>query len=60
MGTTSRNLLREGPREKLAHNGLDTLSDSELLALILATGNRKNNALDVDRNIHEENEDDLH
>lgn len=35
------------PREKLIKNGPKTLSDSELLAIILRTGNKRENVLNV-------------
>jgi DNA repair protein RadC len=41
----------ERPREKLLNNGEHTLSDSELLAIILRTGAKGINALDLARNI---------
>ena len=35
------------PRERLARCGPDVLSDAELLAIILKTGNREENAVDL-------------
>lgn len=35
------------PRERLAKQGVSALSDSELLALILCTGNKKENVIDM-------------
>ena len=32
---------QERPRERMAHTGPDSLSDAELLAIILRTGNGK-------------------
>ena len=37
----------ERPREKLMHLGPDRLSDAELLAILLRTGNRQQTALDL-------------
>ena len=39
--------LGDRPREKLIKNGPKTLSDSELLAIILRTGNKRENVLNV-------------
>lgn len=39
----------EMPREKLIRNGPKTLTNSELLAIILRTGNKKENVLEVSR-----------
>ena len=36
----------ELPREKLLKNGVSTLSDYELLAIVLNTGTKKENVLD--------------
>jgi len=52
-------LLKEGPRERLATSGLDTLTDSELLALILATGSKSSNALSLAQSILTEFRNDL-
>jgi DNA repair protein RadC len=41
--------LDEQPRERLARHGVETLSDTELVALVLASGNRGRNALDIAR-----------
>ena len=41
----------ERPREKLIKYGKENLSDSELLALILKTGTKEENALEVAQNI---------
>jgi len=41
----------ERPREKLLKYGEHTLSDSELLAILLRTGTRGSSALDIARNI---------
>ena len=39
----------ERPRERLVQHGPDVLSDSELLGIILRTGDRKNTAMDLAR-----------
>lgn len=39
----------ERPREKLFHTGGEHLSDAELLAIILRTGNKKQNAVELAR-----------
>lgn len=39
------------PREKAIKNGVESLSDSELLAIIIRTGAKKQSALDLARNI---------
>ena len=39
--------LPRGPREKLAKTGLSTLSNSELLAIIISSGQEKSNVLQV-------------
>ena len=41
----------ERPRERLLHNGPDALSDSELLGIILRTGDQKNTAMDLARHL---------
>ena len=41
----------ERPRERLMHNGPDVLSDSELLGIILRTGDRKKSAMDLARHL---------
>lgn len=41
--------LDEQPRERLARHGVQTLSDAELVAVLLASGVRRRNALDVAR-----------
>lgn len=43
--------LDEQPRERLARHGVTTLSDSELVAVVLASGSRGRSALDVARSI---------
>lgn len=39
------------PREKLMHGGRLALSDAELLSILIGTGNRKENAVDLARRI---------
>ncbi len=41
----------EGPRDKLLERGTDALSDAELLAVLLHTGHRNCNALDLARQL---------
>jgi DNA repair protein RadC len=43
--------LDERPREKLALHGVKSLSDSELLALVLRTGSRDDNVVDLSRRL---------
>lgn len=43
----------ERPRERLLHNGASTLSDAELLAIIISTGTKNTSALDLARNLLE-------
>lgn len=44
----------ERPREKLIKKGSKALSDSELLAIILATGNKKENVLSLSRKLFQQ------
>lgn len=39
--------LENRPRERLIKQGPNVLSDAELLALILKTGNKKENVIDM-------------
>ena len=39
------------PREKLLQKGVDALSNSELLAILLRTGSKEESALDIARNM---------
>ncbi len=41
----------ERPREKMRHKGADTLSNAELLAILLRTGTEKMNVIDVAREV---------
>ena len=43
--------VQERPREKLLAHGAETLSDAELLAVVIGSGTRGNNALDVARKL---------
>lgn len=43
--------LSDRPREKLIKEGSDSLSDEELLAIILSTGTKEKNAIDLAREI---------
>ncbi len=53
-------LAEEGPREKITRNGIDSLSDPELIALILSTGHGEANAISIARAMYVEYEGDLH
>ena len=48
--------LDERPRERLFRNGADSLSNAELLAILLRTGTRKMNAVELARNILEDSD----
>ena len=43
--------LEERPREKALINGISTLTNAELIALIIASGNKKESALDIANNV---------
>jgi DNA repair protein RadC len=47
------------PREKLLKNGVRTLSDSELLAILLGSGNNEMSAVDLSKFILSEHKNDL-
>ena len=52
---TMKNLPEsERPYEKFLLHGEESLSDAELLAIILKTGTQKANSLDIAREIYEE------
>ena len=51
--------IRDRPRERLLQKGADSLSDAELLGLILGSGSRKEHALDLARRILGEGPDPL-
>ncbi len=46
--------LEDRPREKLLHQGIENLSDAELMAILLGTGTREHTAIDLAMNILEE------
>ena len=43
--------VQERPRERLLAHGAETLSDAELLAVVIGSGTRGNNALDIARKL---------
>lgn len=47
------------PREKLYKNGASVLSNTELLAILIGSGNRENSAIDISRKILIHNANDL-
>ena len=49
----------EKPREKLINNGASSLSNSELLAIIISNGYKNKSALDLAKEILEENENQI-
>ena len=51
---------RDRPREKLRLHGRKTLSDAELLAILLGTGNREKSAVDLAREILQSCRNQLH
>ena len=57
MGKIKNLLTNEQPREKLLRGGARTLSDSELLAIILGTGVRGKTVLEVSRDLIKEYHD---
>lgn len=44
-------LNEDKPREKLKINGVENLSDSELLSILLRTGNKENSVEELSNNI---------
>lgn len=50
----------EKPREKLLKKGIDTLSNAELLAIIIGTGTRELSAVELARNILQMADNNLH
>lgn len=44
-------ILSEGPREKLYQHGVHTLTNSELIAIILGTGTREKNVLELSQEL---------
>lgn len=51
--------VTERPREKLLKHGADKLSDAELLAIILNTGTKEKNVLELARDLLAENNNEL-
>lgn len=52
MSSTIKSWPRQDrPREKLLHKGIDSLSDTELLAIIIGSGTQKMNALELSKHI---------
>jgi DNA repair protein RadC len=47
------------PREKLLNKGKSSLSDAELVAILINSGNRKETAVDLARRILKDNHDNL-
>ena len=43
--------ISQRPREKLKNEGFDCLSDEELLAILIGTGSKKKNAIELSREI---------
>jgi len=43
--------IQDRPREKLIHKGISSLSDAELLAILIGSGSRKESAVDLSRKI---------
>lgn len=46
-----KNIIKILPREKALEYGIDSLTNLELLALIIRSGNKNNNVLDISENI---------
>lgn len=60
----ARSVIREWPiddrpREKMIHNGAETLSNAELVAILLGTGTRKESAVDLAKRILQAAENNL-
>ena len=47
-------LIEERPREKMLTKGVKSLTDAELLAIIIRTGNKKYNAIELSNQIFKE------
>ena len=47
------------PREKLLNNGIQTLSDAELIAILIGSGNKELSAVDLSKYILSENDNNL-
>ncbi len=52
--------MEDRPREKLLALGSSALSDAELLAILIGSGNAKESAVDLSRRILQANKNDLH
>lgn len=52
--------VQDRPREKLLAQGRSALSDAELLAILIGSGNAVESALDLSRRILQGNQNDLH
>jgi len=52
--------LEDRPREKLLHNGLASLSDAELIAILIGSGTKKESAVELSRHILNDNQNKLH
>ncbi len=50
----------EQPREKLMHKGASTLSDAELLAILISSGTKERSAIDLARDILQQAHNNLH
>lgn len=59
--TSIKNLASDDrPREKMAVKGVETLSNSELLAILINNGNREKSALDLGKEVLKLGRDNLH
>ena len=57
---TMKNLPEsERPYEKFLSQGVESLSDAELLAIIIKTGTKKESSLDIARNLLQGNHNNL-
>ncbi|MEZ5012065.1 MAG: UPF0758 domain-containing protein [Bacteroidales bacterium] len=43
--------LEDRPREKLLYKGIGSLSDAELIAILLGSGNNESSAVDLAREV---------
>ena len=48
--------VKERPREKLIHNYTESVSDSELLAILIGSGNKQHSALDIAKDMLQRND----
>ncbi len=65
MGDYNKNSIKEWsledrPREKFLNSGIQSLSNAELIALLIGSGTKERNAVDVARNILAEVKNNLH